>query len=295
MEKKDKNYFVKIDSDFLFDKKNIFKSRYTPWVYLYLKLKYNYYIQKLPNNRVSLNTEEIGGFFKIDRSTVHRCLNELRKFELIEKNERNQYKVYSEQKKFDFDSDSYIQVYNNLILNLFQNGGSIDEAKVYYYMVQDNKHYAFEQPYMESNLTQTKISKILRFDPRKTKAILNKLLGLGLITKDDGSKFYLTRHPREGSIVERGVNEQDVDYSTLIDGYIESYENIGETVPVCGWFKTSSGLTELPIIKVPDFGYVVDQRYAKDSDGVPPSNELMKMQIKMVTDNLGKKMCLNSW
>lgn len=303
MEKKKDTYFVKIDSDFLFDSNKLFKSRYTPWIYLYLKLEYNYYIQKLPNKSISLKSDKIARFYRIDRATIHRVIKELIEHGFVTRKERDSYVIHSERGKYNEDLNSnYLEVYKNLLINIFQNGANIDEAKVYYYMILYNKHYAFDYKYLESDLSQTKISRNLGYDSRKTKAILSKLLDFGLLSIDQESKKYMTTYPRGESIIvnmvkkynnepienEKNAENQYGNFNKLIDDYLKSFKN--KEIPIHGLFKTNNGNAELPIIKIPEFGYVVDQSRAMESDGIPPSKEQMNIQIKMVTDNLRKKM-----
>lgn len=197
MNKKKNKYHAIIDSDFLFDRNKVFKSRYTPWIYVYLKLEYQYYIQKSPFKAYSLKTGDIARFFQIDRATVHRSLNELQEQGLVKRKERDSYIVYAEKKKYD--DENYLMVPKNLFIDIFTNGGTINEAAVYYYMVIKNRHYVFDSDYRESNLSQTMISRDLNFDSRKTKTILNNLLELGLITKDDKTHRYKTRYSKEGA------------------------------------------------------------------------------------------------
>lgn len=303
MEKKKNTYFVKIDSDFLFDINKMFKSRYTPWIYLFLKLEYNYYIQKVPNKTISLKSEVIAKFFQIDRATVHRAINELIDNRFVTRKERDSYVVHSERGNYKENSNSnYLEIYKNLLIDIFQNGANIDDAKVYYYMIFKNKHYAFDYKYLESDLSQTKISRNLGLDSRKTKTILSKLLEIGLVSIDQKTKKYMTTYPRGDGISlitkekfsnkpienEQKDENQSGSYDKLIDDYLKSFKN--EEIPIHGWFKTSSGNSEIPVIKIPDFGYAVDERRAKESDGISPSAEQMEIQIKLVTDNLSKKM-----
>lgn len=306
MKKKKNNYFVPIDTDFLFNKNNIFKSRYTPWIYLYLKLEYNYYIQKLPNKTISLKTDTIAEFFNIDRSTVHRVVNELVVHGLLNRKERNSYVLYSERGKYsDEYENNYLKVFKNLLISIFQNGATIDDAAVYYYMIQNNRHYAFDFNYLESDLTQTKISKALHFDSRKTKGILAKLLKLGLLQLDEESGSYYTAYSQDEAIKIKGADdatEVEADQSINIDvknkkertldDYIRNMEEKVGDLPIHSWFKTFNGQAELPVINIPGYGNICDQSRVRIADGLSPTKEQWDTQNKIITDNLEDMMCV---
>lgn len=306
MEKKKNNYFVPIDADFLFNKNNTFKSRYTPWIYLYLKLEYNYYIQKLPNKTISLKTDTIAEFFDIDRSTVHRAVNELVTHGLLNRKERNSYVLYSERGKYCNEyENNYLKVFKNLFISIFHNGATIDDAAVYYYMIQNNRHYAFDFNYLESDLTQTKISKVLHFDSRKTKVILAKLLKLGLLQLDEESGSYYTAYSQGEAIKVNGAGDTtetlvnhsiDVDVKNkkdwTVDDYIRNMNEKVDDLQVHSWFKTFNGQAELPVVNIPEYGYICDQSRARIADGLPPTKELWDKQNKIITDNLMGMMCV---
>jgi predicted transcriptional regulator len=87
--------------------------------------------------------------------------------------------------------------------------------------------------YLESDLNQTKISKALNLDSRKTKAILAKLLNLGLITVDDESKKYMTKYSREGTVkVEKRLEKKS-------EGF-EDAEKGGKKLPIMDLFKANN-------------------------------------------------------
>lgn len=307
MKKKKNNYFVPIDADFLFNENDTFKSRYTPWIYLYLKLEYNYYIQKLPNKTISLKTDAVAQFFDIDRSTVHRAVNELVTHGLLNRKERDSYVLYSERGKYcDEYENNYLKVFKNLMISIFQNGATIDDAMVYYYMIQKNRHYAFDYNYLECDLTQTKISKALHFDSRKTKGILSKLLKLGLLDTDSENGKYYTAYSRGEAIkINKSTDSiMDAEYNTTmnasvddkqmwtVDEYINAMDKKVSDLPIHSWFKTFSGKTEIPLVKIPEYGFVCDESRARKADGLPPTKEQWDKQSKFITDNLSGVMCV---
>ena len=83
--KKKDTHFISIKPELLFDLDKNFKSEFTPWVYLYLKLKFNYYVTKAPQVYYKLDLKEIRYKFNISSDTVYRIITELIEFGLIEK------------------------------------------------------------------------------------------------------------------------------------------------------------------------------------------------------------------
>jgi DNA-binding MarR family transcriptional regulator len=80
-----KKYWTKITTEFLFDTQKIFKSEFAPWVYLWLKIKYKYYIEHAPEKKFKIPTKDISSFFYTTRSTVCRAVKELTQKGFLEK------------------------------------------------------------------------------------------------------------------------------------------------------------------------------------------------------------------
>lgn len=95
MTNRSNDYFVKINPHFLFDTFEIFKSYFTPWVYLYLKLEKNFLITKPIHNEFKIINKDLCEFFMVDRSTIYRSIQELIKYKLLEKT-GSKYKISDE-------------------------------------------------------------------------------------------------------------------------------------------------------------------------------------------------------
>jgi DNA-binding MarR family transcriptional regulator len=272
MNRTKEKYHVKIDSEFLFDKNRVFKSRYTPWIYIYLKFEYLYYLQHAPYKTINLKTNEIAKFFYIDRATVHRSIQQLIKHGLIEKKERDMYILKAERIEYDEEGgENYLMIFKNLFIDIFLNGGTVNEVAVYYYMILDNRHYAFDYMYLESDLNQTKISKALNLDSRKTKAILAKLLNLGLITVDDESKKYMTKYSREGTVkVEKRLEKKS-------EGF-EDAEKGGKKLPIMDLFKANNANGGEPTIQIVENGKMT------------PGNRISRISTNNIHQTVPKRM-----
>lgn len=287
MERKDDNYYVEIEQEFILSGKKFFKSRFTPWVYLYLKLENNYNMHRLPGKSGSLKVKDISRLLKINESTVYRCIDELKDKGLIQKNYRDSYKVFFEKGKLNKSAKcNYIMVYKNLFIDILENS-SVNEAMIYYYMIQNNRHYAFDFAKLQSELSQSKISKELGMDSRDVKMALSNLEKLGLILKDDKKYFTMWPHNKRSENISidnhSGLHEK-------INNYLNSRRKEDKPVPITGWFRTKSGSGKCPIISVPGYGNVVWQAKAEESGGIPPSDEEWSKILQLVLDNHDKKM-----
>lgn len=289
MDKKNDNYFVSIEQEFLFDSAKNYKSRYTPWVYLYLKLEYNIFIHKKTSQYVKLKANEIKELFGIDKSTVYSCIKELGKDGLISKNKRDCYKIFSEKNSYRRKGNSkFIKVFKNQFIELFENGGSILEALTYYYMIQNNRHYAFESELLECDITQTQLVKLLHKDSRDIKNALNKLIDMGFIVKTN-NKLYTKYYCENTKSIKKGKTnmetiELDPNGENLSE-YIKYLINSGTKIKNVGWFKTISGTHEVRVINVPGYGNVVNEADFIDSDEIPPTEQEWVKSLELVKDN----------
>ena len=97
--KKNDLHHIRIKPELLFDLDKNFKSEFTPWVYLFLKLKFNYYVTKAPHIYYKINLRYIIYKFNISSDTVYRIINELTEFGLIEK-QNGKYRLKDEAQFF---------------------------------------------------------------------------------------------------------------------------------------------------------------------------------------------------
>lgn len=96
MNQRSNDYFVKINPQFLFNTQGMFKSYFTPWVYLYLKLEKNMLISKQIHNEFKINQKDLAEFFMVNRTTIYRAIHELLTIGCIVKS-GNKYRIYDEQ------------------------------------------------------------------------------------------------------------------------------------------------------------------------------------------------------
>ena len=291
MEHKDPKYYVKINPEFLFDIENKFKSRNTPWVYLYLKLEKNYYLDHHLKNPFSVDTDAIANLYRIDRSTVHRCINELIALGLVVKDGRDSYKIISETYEL-FSKANYIQIYKNLLINIFDYGGKIDDALIYFFMIQNNRHYAFEDDFLVTQLTQSKISRELKLGQRKVKASINKLKSMGLIAHDENDaictkspkadwnlRFQIRTKSMTGIVATFEENENhEINQGQIeFEDFFNNHEKKQEPV-VCFWKKSRDGKSEVPVVKSKYHGYAIDSTMRRKADGIPMTDEEWEKQ-----------------
>lgn len=198
--KKKDTHFIKIKPELLFDLDKNFKSEFTPWVYLYLKLKYIWYMAKSPNLFYKIRLSEISDEFKMNNSTTHRAMTELINFGLIRK-QNSKYCVKYECTFFpkvivapedtilEFIKINY-NAFEELIGTLRSELGSsemiIKTLRVYYYLILKNKHCLTEKFKLESEETQSSLSRKLKHDSRTIKLALSVLESLGYIDIIDG-------------------------------------------------------------------------------------------------------------
>ena len=198
---KDK-YFVPIKLEFLLDTYKQFKSEYTPWVYLILKIKNYYYMTKAPNVMYEIDRTEIAKFLEVNESTIHHCFKELISAGLLEKS-KSKYRLRKE--------DAFINTYEHLnnidakkklkFLQIFGNDFFkfsndvykvqnrpnmqrmvIKALRIFYYLYAENRHcYTKETGIVESTESQSSIARNLKHDPTTVRAALKMLEAAGYI------------------------------------------------------------------------------------------------------------------
>lgn len=203
---KNEKYHAPIDPTFLLDINKKFKSEITPWVYLILKLKYQYYIDNASYLYYKIDLKYITQLYNLHKSTTYKAIAELKEIGLIEKKNRK-YRILDEK---DLSNESrvvapedrlpkFIKINNNYffekLLSLKLNWGDpvsnneliIKSLRVYYYLVAKNGHCIAEASEKESDETQTSICRVLNHDNRTIKEILSVLQDAGYVRiEDDG-------------------------------------------------------------------------------------------------------------
>lgn len=228
--KKKDSHFISIKPELLFDLDKNFKSEFTPWVYLYLKLKFNYYVTKAPQVYYKLDLKEIRYKFNISSDTVYRIINELIEFGLIEK-QNGKYRLKDEAPFFEetiVAPEDKILEYMKIYFNDFEsNLESIKAAwvmpvknremilkslRVYYYLILKNSHCLLDEYEVESEETQSSLQRKLKHDNRTIKAILEVLQACGLVEVMHG--VIITLNPRKENYSESKYSFENIDKCT---------------------------------------------------------------------------------
>lgn len=218
MKKTKDKYFVKIKHEFLFDIYNKFKSEYTPWVYLFLKFKHNYYLQNNLKVWDKIYSSEIIHYFGVNKTTIYKCLKELELNGLLEKKgnkirliDENIYLVTNAMNETQL-TDKYNRPiknikflaignndFNKLVIDIknqiFEFRGKhhtlVRTLKVFYYLVSKNRQALWnnKKHLTESKENQSSLSKDLKHDHRYIKMILTILKDAGYLILDDEVKI----------------------------------------------------------------------------------------------------------
>ncbi|MBX7044211.1 MAG: hypothetical protein K1X86_00110 [Ignavibacteria bacterium] len=211
IKKKNDIYHVQIKTDFLLNSYKQFKSEYTPWVYLVLKLKCNYYLKHTPHsfNKI-MSRDSLAGFFDVNQSTIHHSFNELIDAGLLEKKNKT-YRLIKEDnfiesyrtihnidksKIVDFIKIFYNDFYKfaNDIFNERRKPNSqrlvIKAIRIYYYLYTKNRHCFNEGTgIVETSESQSSIVRNLKHDPKTVKEVLEMLSNAGYVKLDSDIKI----------------------------------------------------------------------------------------------------------
>ena len=200
MKKKSKKIHVKISARFLLGFPIMKKLYYIKLIYVYIKLKYNYYLQHKPNDYFKLDVDEISKFFHIHRTTVFKCLKSLTAYGLLEKDGKGKYRILSEEhfvrtlkEYYNEDpnsKDPFLTIYNNEFMDLWSEGINAKEAMLYYYLVHNNKHQSKNEEWLEAKVSQTQTCKDLGIDHRTYKKFIKHLIDIGYLSIDNKKKLY---------------------------------------------------------------------------------------------------------
>ncbi|MFC2093772.1 hypothetical protein ACFLSV_07715 [Bacteroidota bacterium] len=226
MENKDDKYFVKISAKFLLGIKFGNTSEYLDWIFVYIKLMYNYYLQHNPNNHFELKVNDISSFFNLHKVTVYDCLKWLTEYGLLEKEGRGKYKIIDEKRfietyvKNTNSKDPFLPIYRNFFIDLWSSRIKAVDANVYYFLVNGNGHHTIkEDKWLEVKTKQSQACRYLGIDYRTYKKSIKKLLELGYLRKD-GEGILFTRAPKPKSLLKED--------STVREDSIEREESIAQ-------------------------------------------------------------------
>jgi hypothetical protein len=227
----DEKYHIKIKPELLFDPGRVFKSNYTPWVYVHLKIQKNFLLQTAPHKMYQVNAAEIADDFETHVSTVYDCLEELTKAGLLV-NKGTQYRLLPESNYSAVDTPNYIreyvQVYPNTFTRLLNdvkaqlpqathNRGLLAKTlKVYFYLIACNGHCLLDDPVVESDKTQSSLARELKYDHRLIKQVLSILESAGYIKYNAQEKIltidkdlYLEKPRDTGYVAQAALPERE--------------------------------------------------------------------------------------
>lgn len=236
MSKKKNKYHIRISTRFLLFTKIENTSEYFKWIYIYIKLKYNYYIQKKPNESFELDVDEMSEFFNIHRVTVFKCLKQLTEYGLLTKEERGKYKIICEKQfinnhKSNEDANSkdhFLKIYNNVYMDLWQSGVNAKEAELYFYLVNENRHHLENKKWLEVTVSQNQACKHLKIDHRTYKGFVKHLITIGYLNRNDKKKLF-TLSPKPLELLEEETN---VIRDAVINIKENSFQMNSEEIPI---------------------------------------------------------------
>lgn len=204
-----KKYFIKISPEFLFDTYGVFKSEYAPWVYLILKFKYNFYIEKAPNKRFGIPFSNISQLFEVNPSTVTRAVQELVQHGFLSKH-KNLYKINdesfykdkyksellvdgvvenAEQKRYPKFIKANQEQFQTMLIKFKEMAPDKYKSKKFiiktletnYYLIAKNGHCLLKKKMVGSFECPNTIRKALNYDNRTVTDILNLLESAGYV------------------------------------------------------------------------------------------------------------------
>ncbi len=232
---------IHIEPEFLFE--TFFNSEYVTWLYVYLKLKNHYSLQKTPMKYYNIKIEEIISFFKVDPATIYRAIRELVRIGLLEKKPKSRaiYRIKDE-KDINYFTDEpddlsvesveypdFIQIHGNafirLVKDLQDKSNSIPKLlRLYFFLMTTNKHTKDFVPELQSPESVYSIGKALGQDARTVKPLLETLVSTGYI-KFNGRKIITIRNIYTTSTVAPTENECEYELENATHYYGNTYSS----------------------------------------------------------------------
>jgi hypothetical protein len=296
-------YHTRIKPEFLFDANNVFKSNYTPWVYVHIRILKNPFYKKPSNFTFNLNVNEIADLFNTNPDTIYTCINDLEQVRMIEK-QGPKYKLLSDSNYctpiegyrpyIEISRDTF-----NTQLNEFKfkvpedkdNRGLLAKViKVYYYLINSNGHCLLDKPVVESYKTQTSLSRELKMDSRTTKQALSILESTGYIKYNDKNRI-LT--------IDKNLYVETQEIPQTEDYYTQSYQPIqvqpAKVIPAhtiskpkvpedfIGFFKSQDGLQVYVIFYDKQSRDIMWELYC-EGNGIPHTREEIDKEKDLIAN-----------
>lgn len=306
-------YYMEVIPEFLLDEYEIFSSDYTIWVYIELKFKYQFYLQKSPYKTFKIDVKPLAAKYVTTPASIYNSINELVKAGLLVKNKRS-FRILDESeylkrfKKINTGSNKkypkYIilnnKSYNDLLSDIKNEVLPMENhmkfivkcLKLYYYQMVFDRHCVvfINEPILESTLTQTSIERKLGIDHRNVKKLLTVLNDSGYIKLEDGKVFTLnkeTYNPAKYSFVKSAAKPEE---ARVTDKIIESPTPNIQLVKVpesfIGYMKSEDGKIISIIYYSKKIRSVVLLSWCK-GDGIPRTDEEYEMGNDFI--NIGKQ------
>lgn len=178
--KKDK-YHAPINPGLLYRENIKFHSKYSIWVYIFLKLWQLYYLQRDIKNIIKVDYDELEQLFRTSRTTLSYAVHELVNAGLLIKKGFNKFSLVDENKVLNNDGENFIQIYNNHFLDLLNRGLSIRQLQIYYHLVYSTYYISEENGFTQSRETQTSVTKKIKSRGLQVKQEIEGLKEMGLV------------------------------------------------------------------------------------------------------------------
>lgn len=292
------DYHTRIKPEFLFDVNDVFKSNYTPWVYVYIKILKNPFYKKPSDFTFNLNVNEIADLFDTNPDTIYTCINDLERVRMIEK-QGPKYKLFPDTNYCASIEGyrPYIEIYRDTFhtqLREFKfkvpedkdNRGLLAKViKVYYYLINANGHCLLDKPVVESFKTQSSLSRELKMDSRTTKRVLAILESTGYIKYND--KNSILTIDKDLYVEKPEVPKTEVCYtqSYLSTQVKPAQINNKPKVPenFIGFFKSKDGLLVYVIFYEKQSRDIMWELYC-EGDGIPSTREEIDIENDLVAN-----------
>lgn len=203
-----KKFFIQVKADFLL---NIYDDLLSssPWLYIYLKFKQDYFPNKFKKNQIFFNSVELSKnlnttqflIWKTARNLIekglmakldNKCYMMFPEKNYLEKISKTHIKSYdTKQAFFQISYDFFNKYWNNINLRL--------PMKIYYYLLMKNNHFLFynkidKQLVTDNGITLTSLWKELKIHRKTMLKYLDYLKKIGLIEYEDNQIYTLSEN-----------------------------------------------------------------------------------------------------
>lgn len=188
---KNDKYHAPINPGLLYKENIKFHSKYSLWVYIFLKLWQLYYVQRNIKNIIKVDYDELGQLFSTTRPTLSSAVHELVDAGLLIKKGYNKFSLVDENKVLNNDGENFIQIYNNHFLDLLNRGLSIRQLQIYYHLVYSTYYISEENGFTQSRETQTSVTKKIKSRGDEVKQEIEGLKEMGLVGIGKKGRLYV--------------------------------------------------------------------------------------------------------